>query len=519
MKRLTNFLSLKFETRWFILLLFSALLLWLINLGTLPLRDWDEGYYGTVAKDMYQSNNWLYLTYYGEPFLLKPPLIIWLINLSYHIGGISEFTTRFPCALLTSLGVPLLYLLGKSLFSTHLPAILSAFVYLTLLPVVRHGRLAMIDGMINTYLIVAILCLVESRKNPIWAIGVGISLGLIALSKGILAIALGGILGVYILLDKPRKTLRNPALWLGVFIGFIPVLVWYLIQINYYGDLFIQVHFQQQNFDRLANAVEGNSGEIWYYGLELIKYSLPWLLFLPGSLTLAIQKWNQSWAKLFLTGFVLFFSIITLMGTKLPWYIMPIYPFLALGIAAYLSEFYESKKYYSQFLVIGMSILSFAVLFGGIYGFLEEQKIILLMITIIVFASLLLSTYKLKRKSSDFITILAIGLYTSLLLFVNSSFWIWELNEAFSVKPIAALIQNNTPQNTIIYTDFPYSRPSLDFYSDRQVLAKDQDNLKQLASTSSYLLLERHNIQNFHLSNAKILGEAKDFVLVLTQER
>ncbi len=361
MKKLTHFLVLKSEARWFILFFIAALLLWLINLNTLPLKDWDEGYYGTVAKDMYQSNNWLYLTYYGEPFLLKPPLIIWLINLSYHIGGISEFTTRFPCALLTSLGVPILYLLGKTLFTTHLPAILSSVIYLTLLPVVRHGRLAMIDGIINTFLIVAILCLLNSRKTPIWAIGVGISLGLVALSKGILAIALGGILGVYILLDQPRKILRNPALWLGVFIGFIPVLVWYLIQINHYGELFIRVHFQQQNFDRLANAVEGNSGEIWYYGLELIKYSFPWLLFLPGALILAIQEWKQSWAKLFLIGFVLFFSIITLMGTKLPWYIMPIYPFLPVGIAADLREFYKTKQYYSQVLIVGQTRLGCAV--------------------------------------------------------------------------------------------------------------------------------------------------------------
>ncbi|CCQ71026.1 hypothetical protein CWATWH0402_2263 [Crocosphaera watsonii WH 0402] len=48
--------------------------------------------------------------------------------------------------------------------------------------------------------------------------------------------------------------------------------------------------FLQQNFDRLSTAVEGNSGSPWYYIVELIKYSLPWLLFLPNGLFLAWKK-------------------------------------------------------------------------------------------------------------------------------------------------------------------------------------------------------------------------------------
>ena len=150
-------LNIKNDISWFLLLLILALFIWLIRLGDLPLRDWDEGYYATVARSMFQSGDWLYLKYHNQPFLLKPPLIIWLINFSYHLGGINEFTTRLPCALLTAAGVPLLYLVGRNIFYTQLPAVFSSLVYLTLLPVLRHGRLAMIDGMINTFLIFCIL--------------------------------------------------------------------------------------------------------------------------------------------------------------------------------------------------------------------------------------------------------------------------------------------------------------------------------------------------------------------------
>ena len=120
--------NIKSDSLWFVFLLILALLLWLLNLGNLPLRDWDEGYYATVAQDMFQSGNWLYLTYSDQPFLLKPPLIIWLINISYNLAGINEFTTRFLCALITSFGVPLLYLVGRNLFVKQEPAIFSSLV-------------------------------------------------------------------------------------------------------------------------------------------------------------------------------------------------------------------------------------------------------------------------------------------------------------------------------------------------------------------------------------------------------
>jgi 4-amino-4-deoxy-L-arabinose transferase-like glycosyltransferase len=514
-----NKLNLKSDTFWFLLLLILALFLWLIGLGNLPLRDWDEGYYATVAKDMFQSGNWLYLTYYDQPFLLKPPLIIWIINISYNLGGISEFTTRFPCAFLTACGVPLLYLVGRNLFYTQPPAIFSSLVYLTLLPVVRHGRLAMIDGIINTFLIFSILCLLKSRKQPLWAIGFGIGLGFIALSKGILAIALGGILGIYILWDNTKIYLKNIVLWVGVLIGFFPVLSWYYLQVDNYGEKFIEVHFLQQNLDRLSTAVEGNSGSSLYYIIELIKYSFPWLLFLPGGLILAWKERQKSWAKLTLTGFFLFLTIITIMGTKLPWYIMPIYPFFALAIGYYLSHLYITEKYYSNILAFSLFMISIITVAGGIYLFRETQELILVIMSSILCLTILLTAQKIKQNSPKFLIILVIGLYLSLSLLMMSNSWVWEINEAFLVKPVATLIKENTPPNTIIYTSFKYSRPSLDFYSDRQILAEDQDILRSLASTSSYLLLDYETFDNLKLINVKILGEVNQFILISTDKQ
>ncbi|HAC66332.1 MAG TPA: phospholipid carrier-dependent glycosyltransferase [Cyanothece sp. UBA12306] len=507
---------------WLIFLAFSALILWLIGLGNLPLRDWDEGYYGTVAKDIFKSGNWLYLTYHNQPFLLKPPLVIWLINISYKIGGISELTTRFPGSFLTACGVPLLYLIGRNIFTYRISAILSSLVYLTLLPIVRHGRLAMLDGAINTFFLFSILCLLESRRQPFWAIGVGIGLGLIAFTKGILAIALGGIIVFFILLNKPLFFLRNINLWIGLIVGFIPVFAWYYIQILQYGQEFIEVHFKQQNFDRLSTAVEGNNGAIWYYFIELIKYSFPWLLFLPGGLKLAYQNYQQIWAKLILVCLIIFMLIISMMGTKLPWYILPIYPFFSLAVGSYLATLWNTNnKPYPKLIGISLLIGSLVVLVGGIYLTLTEKNWQFLILGIILGITLFLSAWNIFKKDFRFIPILVVGLYMGLGFFVLSKFWIWELNESFPVKPVATLIRENTPPGTVVYTSFAYSRTSLDFYSDRQVIAESRETLENVASNPSYLLLDTETWQKLKSSNpsiyeGKILGKAEEFILLET---
>jgi 4-amino-4-deoxy-L-arabinose transferase-like glycosyltransferase len=304
--------------QWFLGLLVASLILWLIGLGNLPLRDWDEGTYAIVAREIYRTGNWLYPTIQGDPFLLKPPLMQWLIAICYHIGGVQEFTTRFPGAFLTALGVPLLYLIGRLAFRENLPALFSALVYLTLLPVVRHGRLAMLDGMTISFFLLLLFCVLKARHDKKYALGIGFYLGLITLTKGMLVVVLAGIAGLFILANKQLAILKNPFLWIGMLLGNAPAIAWYFAQWQHYGDIFLQVHFQSQAFDRLGKAVEGNTGPVWYYLLEVIKYGFPWLLFLPGGLYLSWKNRDTAWGCLTLIGTIFYFAIVSLMGTKLP---------------------------------------------------------------------------------------------------------------------------------------------------------------------------------------------------------
>jgi 4-amino-4-deoxy-L-arabinose transferase-like glycosyltransferase len=513
-KQISSVAELNFTDRqWILFFLLAAIIVWGIGLGSSPLRDWDEGIRALVAREIYRTGNWLYPTFQGEPYLLKPPLMDWLIALSYHMGGVSEFTTRLPGAFFSACGVPLIYLLARELFIEQIPAIFSAGVYLTLLPVVRHGRLAMLDGIVVSLFLLLLVCLLKSRKNSYWAVGVGFCLGTIAFIKGLLVIPLGAIAISFIFANRQVEIFKSSYFWIGLLLGNMPIFAWYLAQWQHYGFTFLKIHFQNQGLERISKGVEGHSQPPWFYLLELLKYSFPWLLFWFGGIYLAWQK-RTSWGALILIGTIGYLGIISLMTTKLPWYIFPLYPFFALAVAAQLSEFWKHRNHYPRFLVAGLGFLILVGLFGFVYFVLADPQPPLIMMSGVIVLTMGISAWNAKRNNPKFILVLLIGMYLTLSLLMSSNSWLWELNEAFSVKPVADLIRKNTTADTIIYTSFGYRRPSLDFYSERQVIPADSTTLKQLWSSQHLLLLNQTTLSALNLPDSISLGTAEGFTLL-----
>lgn len=502
------------DWQWVLGFLIAALMLWGIALGNLPLRDWDEGTRALVAREIYRTGNWLYPTFQGEPYLLKPPLMDWLIALSYHLGGITEFTTRLPGAFFSACGVPLIYLVARQLFLEHLPAIFSASVYLTLLPVVRHGRLAMLDGMVITFFLLLLICLLQSRRNGYWAIGIGLCLGIITFIKGLLVIPLSAIVIIFIIAERQFNLFKNRYLWLGLIIGNLPIIAWYMAQWQHYGATFLQVHFQNQGLERISQAVEGHNQPAWFYVLELIKYTLPWLLFWFGGLSLAWQKRSTSWGALTLIGTVGYLGVISVMKTKLPWYIMPLYPFFTFAVAAQLSEFWKNSKRLPRFIPIILGFLVLVGIAGFVYFVLAEPQPILIVMSVIVTLTMSIAALQAQKNNPKFMAILLIGMYLILGLLMTSKSWIWELNEAFPVKPVANLIRERTNSKAIIYMSFGYRRPSLDFYSERQVIPTDTNTLRKIWSQQSYFLLNQATLSALSLPDSVSLGTAEGFTLL-----
>ncbi len=519
------------DSFWVSVLLVAAIALFSIRLGNLPLRDWDEGTVAQVAREIWQapagSLTWLYPTIQGDPYFSKPPLIHWLIALFYRIGGVNEWTARLPGAMLTALSVPMLYGIGRELFFHKTPAVLAALVYLTFLPVVRHGRLAMLDGAVLCFFLLLLLCLLRTRRDLRWGLGVGIAFSLLCLTKGIVALLLGAIALVFITLDTPRL-LTSGYVWAGVAVGCLPAIGWYWAQLMHYGQTFITVNFQSQSVNRIWSAVESNGGPPWYYLLEILKYSLPWLLFLPWGFRLTWEHRNLGWAKLVLVWVIGYLLVISVMGTKLPWYVLPVYPALALVAGVQLADIWNfsdvvgirhlEKRHYPISWTVLFALVAIAGWLGSFYfsplGGQPQPYLQLILMT--AACTFTITAILVAHHDSQFILVLFWGTCLSLLLLVSSRYWIWELNEAYPVKPVAALIQQHTPPGSAIVTSFAYSRPSLNFYSDRRVTPIAPPTIPTYWQTASppYLLIEQPLLDQLALPNVQSLGNAAGWTLV-----
>ncbi|MBD2446036.1 glycosyltransferase family 39 protein [Nostoc sp. FACHB-152] len=509
---------------WLAVLLFAAMLLFSVNLGSLPLRDWDEGTVAQVAREIWNapagSMRWLYPTLGGEPYFNKPPLMHWLIAGAYSVAGMSEWTTRFPGAILTALSVPLLYCIGREIFRQRWAAIYSTLIYLTMLPVVRYGRLAMLDGVVVTFLLVMMLCVLRSRRDLRYCLGVGVSFGLICLTQGFFGIFLGAIAIVFLFWDTPRL-LSSYYFWTAILIGIVPPLGWYIAQLWQYGYAFAEVGLVNQSLNRVETFLAKNSHAPWYYILELLKWTWPWLVFLPQTVRLTWENRNLSWAKLVLVWGGVYLIIISLMAAKLPWYIFPIYPGLALAFGNLLADTENSSLIptYPRSWVITLSILAVVASAGSIYfSWGIPPKTDLQLIFAAIALTMILAAILAERSDGQFLRILFWGSYISLFLLMKSNYWVWELSETYPVKPVAAMISRAKLPVKKIYTSFPYHRSSLDFYSDRTIIPATLGELQYYwyynGKELPYFLLNSDALQNLQLDSIKVIDQAEGWKLI-----
>jgi 4-amino-4-deoxy-L-arabinose transferase-like glycosyltransferase len=518
----------------------AAMVLLTLKLGDVPLKDWDEGLVAQVAHEIWQapagSSTWLHPTLWGEPYFNKPPLIHWLIAGFYAVGGVNEWTARLPCAGLTVLSVPLFYSIGREVFHTRLPALFATVVYFTSLPVVRNGRFAMLDGAILCFFLLLVWCLLQARRNYQYLLGAGLAVGLLCLTKGILVAVLLGDIGLLFLLWDTPRLLKQPYLWIGFALGSLPALAWYVAQWQHYGQSFLGNNLVEQSLQRIWTDVEENGAPPWYYLLEVLKYGAPWVLFLPTGCRRAWANRNLSWAKLALVWGSVYFVAISLMATKLPWYVLPVFPALALIVGAELAALWQQGKHsgipqpptpaYSQIGFVIFSMLAVGSGIGAVYFFqwYAPPQLDLAILLASVSGTMLVAAWLMRQQNPQFITILAWGTYLALLLLLLSPHWAWELAEAYPVQPVADLIQAQVPAQQPIYTSYPYNRPSLNFYSQHQVIPSSQQQLRRLwrRDPTAYLLIDQPTLSTLNIPPERVVGMADmadDAWLLVTKNR
>lgn len=486
--------------RWWVGLLWvGALVLLLTHLGGVPLRDWDEALVARVAEEIslrpFPTN--LLPTLWGEPYLNKPPLLHGLIAVAIQIWRGShgpeltrlvppEWLVRLVPALCSSLIVPLVALVQWRLRpGDRLTAVCSAAVALTLLPLMRHGRLAMLDGSLISAMTLqwwALLSL-PSQPQPAeqrrWGLIAGLAAAAILLLKAPLSLPL--LLGACLLLALEKRWTWHQWLpllgWIGI--GLLPGLLWHGWHWLARGPEALTM-WGGQGMARLVSQVEGHSGGVIVPVVEVLEGGWPWLVLWPLAMAASLQQRRERWG-FWVLGFTLLTAVPVLaLRTQLPWYSHLLWPSFVLAVAPLFAALIQRQP------VIGprwdqlLAVLPWFWILVGLLVFALSVRLpvpatvtLPVSLALLIGGGLLLAPQRRLRRSGAALFVAL--LWTALLSLLSSNVWLWELQETWSVQPPAAWINAGpvaakSPQILLLGDE----RPSLNWYVGRELVSGRQ---------------------------------------------
>ncbi|MGD9724595.1 MAG: ArnT family glycosyltransferase [Pirellulales bacterium] len=366
----------------------------LVNLGGAHLWDVDEAIFSQTAKEMLERGDYVVPYFNGAVFPDKPALMYWMMIAGYQLFGTTEFAARFFSAVFGVGSVLVTYHIGRLVFSPR-AGFWAALSLATCVQFNVIARAATPDAYLTFFSALALLLFVmgtasariasgtPNERNAPWAgqkvfepswlnwLLIYAAMGCGVLTKGPVGVVLPtASIGLFLLVMR-RAPLMQPAApgWRGALVHqlrwlaglFSPGLFartvwsmrpltavavvlavagpWYALVGYRTGGEWLAGFFGVHNFGRFLNAMENHRGPIIYYVVAIAVGFFPWsVLFAPTAIHVRRQlaepnPWRAGYALAgsWLAVWVGFFSLA---GTKLPSYVAPGYPALALFTGA-----------------------------------------------------------------------------------------------------------------------------------------------------------------------------------------
>ena len=364
------------------------------NLGQARLWDRDEPRNAGCAAEMLQRGDWVVPTFNGELRHQKPVLLYWLMMSVYPVFGVNEFSARFWSATLGIITTIATYGIARRLTNPG-TALLSAIALATCLMFDVAARAATPDSVLiccSTCSIYLYVLGVFSRQdeasepaatdswfpqNRFLVVAMYSIMGLGVLAKGPVGLIVPmAIIGMLMLIKRlPRlkqdshsrttawltRVLRaglhmarpfQPVHFIKTFWAMKPLIAiptvlivaapWYLMVAHATDGEFISKFFLGEHFGRATTAMENHSGGLWYYPLAILIGFFPWsVLWGPVAIDLLHQRKTNSItpvSSLMLCWIGVQVGLFSIAQTKLPSYVTPCYPALAILFAVCLQN-------------------------------------------------------------------------------------------------------------------------------------------------------------------------------------
>jgi 4-amino-4-deoxy-L-arabinose transferase-like glycosyltransferase len=548
------------STRHQLLITAIGLIVFFVNLGATRLWDQDEAYFARTAVEMHQHQEWVVPYFNGEVFAHKPPLMFWMMRIGFLLFGVNEFAARFWSAASSLATALLLYRLGRRMFNAEV-GLWSAVAICTAMMFDVVARAATPDSFLVFFSALAIYLFArhedwnnEPEKTCATAadrplssrawVAIYAVMGLAVLVKGPIGVLLpGSTIGLYLLLRNPIES-RGPqiddrfvlfvrrfspariasAIWSMRPLTAIATILavsgpWFALVGWRTGGQFLSEFFGTQNYGRFFNAMDHHSGGIWYYIPAILAGYFPWSIFaIPTAVDLTRRcRGKESWqrgAKFLASWIAVWVGFFSLASTKLPNYVLPAYPALALATGCLIERWagqgaarpmmprlsFGSLIAVGCAIVIGAAVMAHRTSSGvpllerlGVTPDLAgDLPLIGFLGVILVTGGAISMTFIERRRHQTAMLALA----ATAVLFCTATLGIAavRVDRLQPTPDIAAAIREHVTEQPQI-AQFGYFRPSLVYYADARVEAckTPQRTAEFLAAADSFVVTTEDN--------------------------
>jgi 4-amino-4-deoxy-L-arabinose transferase-like glycosyltransferase len=365
---------------WTLFLAFAAILLGLLRARTLVPPD--EGRYAEMAREMFTSGDWVTTRLNGIKYFEKPPLQTWMNALTFELFGLGDWQARLWTGLCGLLGVGLTGYAGKRVFGQRI-GFYAALVLASSLYWVLCSQVNSVDMSLSAMMTVALCALLVAQRDDAtpseqrnWMLLCWAGMALSVLAKGLIGLVLpGAVLVLYTLFARDWNIWARLHLGKGLLLFFLIATPWFVL-VGLKNPEQPHFFFVHEHFDRFLLKEHHREAAWWVFFALLAIGSVPWVGVLVQSLVLgakpekrseepAAQSAGTSSAlrfrpRLLLLVWVAFIILFfTKSNSKLPGYIVPVFPAVAL-----LANYLDVGTRRSRMLTAGLTALLGAALLG-----------------------------------------------------------------------------------------------------------------------------------------------------------
>jgi len=454
----------------FYVLLVSAVLL-LFHSGKWGVIETSEARYAEISKEMLSNNDYLHPKLLEINHFHKPPVTYYITVLGYKIFGVDEFGARFFLQIAILIQLILIYHITFLLFKEKCLALTAVLIYFSLPLVLISSRNLTTDAYLNTFILTSVyLWLYYKERGKLFLLYLYyLTLGVIFETKGPVGLLFPVIFIISHKIIFKEKIEKNIHQLFGILLFLVVSAAWYLA-LAIKNPNIIDYFINHQLKDRMLTNAFNRGKPFWFYLVTVPLAGLPWavilVLYLKSKLK-QILKERKTMLVLYVTILAIF-VLFSAFDTKLIFYVLPMFGFMAIITAKILSDVSQKTLGIYNKVLFGLGILFLFVLFLADvvnigYRFNLTFAIVLAISTVI--ACLLILKYQ-----SGYLKTAALGYLFGCLLLVGGTIILTENQDRLNSTKHAIKFINNQLKDVKNIVVYNYLMPSTKFYSDKPII-------------------------------------------------